>query len=369
MIWLAPVEPLGQPWDWSWSGSGNSIGISQSSHNTPVAPSKLSAPESLPMTRSRSKSEAELTSLKAESRSGSESALVDGQSSESPSTPVTPQRPKKWKSHFHAGTPPPPPPNMVKRTPSVDDKWVYKGCVELVDVQVIVGSALEDERKFEVLSPEGSFVIYAGEIAILASQVTPHSYCILDSEQEREEWASEIRNAKAQLLVSLNITNPNSTLTSSASTNHVRRALQALPYPPSDQRLATVRASTSLDIASASASAHGKVKLSKKAKEKRGMSEERRRKVEHWVPAIWIPDGKTTSCMRCGRTFGWRRRRHHCRLCGRCVCSTCSSRVCFISPSVFYIFICVYSMYTFLDIFHLRFEREGRFFQQTCPGM
>lgn len=369
MIWLAPVEPSGQSWDWSWSSSGNSIGTSQSSHNTPVAPSKLSAPEILPMTRSRSKSEAELTSLKAESRTGSESALVDGQSNESPSTPVTPQRPKKWKSHFHAGAPPPPPPNMVKRTPSVDDKWVYKGCVELVDVQVIVGSALEDERKFEVLSPEGSFVIYAGEIAILASQVTPHSYCILDSEQEREEWASEIRNAKAQLLVSLNITNPNSTLTSSASTNHVRRALQALPYPPSDQRLATVRASTSLDIASASASAHGKVKLSKKAKEKRGMSAERRRKVEHWVPAIWIPDGKTASCMRCGRTFGWRRRRHHCRLCGRCVCSTCSSRVCFISLSVFYISICVYSMHTFLDIFHLRFEREGGFFQQTCPGM
>lgn len=170
-------------------------------------------------------------------------------------------------------------------------------------------------------------------------QVTSHSYCILDSEQEREEWASEIRNAKAQLLVSLNITNPNSTLTSSASTNHVRRALQALPYPPSDQRLATVKASTSLDIASASGSIHGKVKLSKKAKEKRGVSTERRRKVEHWVPAIWIPDGKTTSCMRCGRMFGWRRRRHHCRLCGRCVCSTCSGRVRFVSPLVSYIFI------------------------------
>ena len=172
MIWLAPVESSGQSWDWSWSGSGNSTGISQSSHNTPVAPSKSSAPGILPMTRSRSKSEAELTTLKAESRSGSESALVDKKASESPSTPVTPQRPKKWKSQFHAGAPPPPP-NMVKRTSSVDDKWVYKGCVELVDVQVIVGSALEDERKFEVLSPEGSFVIYAGEIAILASSYIP----------------------------------------------------------------------------------------------------------------------------------------------------------------------------------------------------
>ncbi|KIM44782.1 hypothetical protein M413DRAFT_25208 [Hebeloma cylindrosporum] len=332
MIWLAPAEPAGQSWDWSWSGSGSSVGISHSSHNTPAAPSKLSAPERVPMTRSRSKSEAELSTLKAESRSGSESALVDGQSSESPSTPVTPQKPKKWKSHFHGGAPPPPP-NMAKRTPSVDDKWVYKGGVELVDGQVIVGSALEDERKFEVLSPEGSFVIYAGETSILASQVKPLSYCILDSEQERDDWASEIRNAKAQLLVSLNITNPNSTLTSSASTNHVRRALQALPYPPSDQRLATVKASTSLDFVSASTSAHGKAKSSKKAKGKHPIPTERRRKVEHWVPAIWIPDGKTTSCMRCGRMFGWRRRRHHCRLCGRCVCSTCSGRTFFISDS------------------------------------
>jgi hypothetical protein len=49
--------------------------------------------------------------------------------------------------------------------------------------------------------------------------------------------------------------------------------------------------------------------------------------VEHWVPAIWIPDEKTEGCMRCGRPFGWRRRRHHCRLCGRCICSSCSDRV------------------------------------------
>ena len=53
----------------------------------------------------------------------------------------------------------------------------------------------------------------------------------------------------------------------------------------------------------------------------------RRRKVEHWVPAIWIPDEKTSACMRCGRPFGWRRRRHHCRLCGRCVCAGCSGTV------------------------------------------
>ena len=119
------------------------------------------------------------------------------------------------------------------------------------------------------------------------------------------------------------MTNPNSTLTSSASTNHIRRSLQALPFPPSDGRLATMCASSSLDVLSVSLSPNRKDKGRKKG----GSSAEKRRKVDHWVPAIWIPDEKTSSCMRCGRSFGWRRRRHHCRLCGRCICASCSGRV------------------------------------------
>ena len=46
---------------------------------------------------------------------------------------------------------------MVKKL----NKFVCKGRVELVDLEVVVGSALEDERKFEVLSFEGNFVVYA----------------------------------------------------------------------------------------------------------------------------------------------------------------------------------------------------------------
>jgi len=113
------------------------------------------------------------------------------------------------------------------------------------------------------------------------------------SEGERDEWSTAIRNAKAALLASLNVTHPNSTLSSSTSTNHLRKTLQALPHLPEDEQ-----------------------------------NRPRRGKVEHFVPAVWIPDGKTESCMRCGRPFGWRRRRHHCRLCGRCVCASCSGSVC-----------------------------------------
>ena len=41
----------------------------------------------------------------------------------------------------------------------VAGEWVYKGKIELVDLDVIL--AVEDEKKFDVLSPEGSFVLFA----------------------------------------------------------------------------------------------------------------------------------------------------------------------------------------------------------------
>lgn len=40
----------------------------------------------------------------------------------------------------------------------------------------------------------------------------------------------------------------------------------------------------------------------------------------------WTLDSEASSCMRCNRGFGvFFKRRHHCRLCGYCVCSSCSS--------------------------------------------
>ena len=48
---------------------------------------------------------------------------------------------------------------------STDERWVYKGRLDLVDVEVVVSSEWGGEqRRFEVLSPEGSFALYAGEI-------------------------------------------------------------------------------------------------------------------------------------------------------------------------------------------------------------
>ncbi len=171
MIWLAAAEPLGQSWDWSWSASGNSGnisssgGVSQSTHNTPLG-SKI-AGERPSMTRSRSKSEAELPSLKADTPDGHAEHKVQNSGSGEDPVPITPVRASKVKYHNS----PPPPPNMAKRRYSVDDKWVYKGRIALVDVEVIVGSTLEGDRKFEILSPEGSFVLYGSKPLYIASNL------------------------------------------------------------------------------------------------------------------------------------------------------------------------------------------------------
>ncbi|KAJ2966201.1 hypothetical protein NUW54_g13877 [Trametes sanguinea] len=54
----------------------------------------------------------------------------------------------------------------------VDDRWIYKGHVELVDLEVVVSvPALNTpERGFELLSPHQSFAVYAGEILHHLSQ-------------------------------------------------------------------------------------------------------------------------------------------------------------------------------------------------------
>ena len=42
---------------------------------------------------------------------------------------------------------------------------------------------------------------------------------------------------------------------------------------------------------------------------------------------VWIPDDEVENCLQCKRPFGWLRRRHHCRHCGRIFCYYCSNNV------------------------------------------
>ncbi|THH18614.1 hypothetical protein EW146_g2389 [Bondarzewia mesenterica] len=213
LIWLANLDrndkELPEWWDWNNAGGASHIGKGRPGSRPP-------------MLRSRSRSEAELSALRAHVRNAHAPASRPSFGLASPS--------KVKKRQASSGV--------------VEEKWWFKGRAELVDLEVVVSPLTEvgEETRFEVLSPETSFALYAA------------------SEDERDEWSTAIRNAKASLLVSLNVTQPNSTLTSSASTNHLRRTLQALPHLPEDDARMP----------------------------KRG-------KVEHFVPAIWIPDGKTES--------------------------------------------------------------------------
>ncbi|EJD03537.1 uncharacterized protein FOMMEDRAFT_132998 [Fomitiporia mediterranea MF3/22] len=213
-------------------------------------------------------------------RSGSPGKRPEFKRSRSKSENELPAITKSHKSQVPVS---PKKPNKVQQSVP-EERWWFKGKAELVDIEVVFSSMREpgDERRLDILHPEMSFALYA------------------DNEQSRDDWVSAIRGAKASLLVSLHVMHPNSTLASSSSTNHIRRSLQALPYLPEEDET--------------------------QALPKRG-------KVDHFVPAIWVPDGKTGSCMRCARSFGWRRRRHHCRLCGRVVCANCSEKTFFIADA------------------------------------
>jgi len=108
------------------------------------------------------------------------------------------------------------------------------------------------------------------------------SYCPIASEADRDDWLTCIRKAKSALLVSLNIIHPNSTLASSSSNQHIRRSLQALPFSLTDERLGTIREQyLSKNSSKASIRSNGNE-----------IRKEKRAHVDHWVPAIWIPDGK-----------------------------------------------------------------------------
>lgn len=44
-----------------------------------------------------------------------------------------------------------------------------------------------------------------------------------------------------------------------------------------------------------------------------------------FIPPRWMLDAETNECILCRSLFDWINRRHHCRHCGRIVCSECSS--------------------------------------------
>jgi FYVE/RhoGEF/PH domain-containing protein 5/6 len=97
-----------------------------------------SPPARPPMARNRSKSDAELPRL-ANTRS---SSLLPSSKS---------QLPLRNKGRYPSS--------------GAEEKWIYKGHIELVDINVVVPPALEmsQDHRLDILSPHFSFALYACE--------------------------------------------------------------------------------------------------------------------------------------------------------------------------------------------------------------
>ncbi|KAF9244171.1 hypothetical protein BU15DRAFT_42201 [Melanogaster broomeanus] len=200
-----------------------------------------------------------------------------------------------------------------------EEKWWCRGYMDLVDMEVVmaVGRPGGSER-LEVLSPEGSFALYPGKNDSLSS------------------WIDAIRTARTARLAALALSNPDSTLSASASGVHLRRALRAFASEGDDnddgQRDEEPGDRDEASIGNQEAGS---------ASTRSPRSHRRRAQLDNFLPPVWVPDAKTDACMRCGRPGGWRwaggggawRRKHHCRLCGRVVCAACSSKTFYIADA------------------------------------
>ena len=127
------------------------------------------------VSRSRSKSEAELSALRARFVAASSNASLH-MTNQSPDLEPPAARPYSAIPQHSALT------NMKRHastfasssSASSEEKWTFKGKAELVDLEVVVVSGSEEaqDRQFDVLSPEGSFVVYACAFVLLACHHT-----------------------------------------------------------------------------------------------------------------------------------------------------------------------------------------------------
>lgn len=165
LVWLANLDrsdtDLSERWDWL-PGHHHVFGGVGSDAGGGGNVSRLKFGGRPSMSRSRSRSEAELSMI----RDRTKSTPGPG--------PLRSAGPRSPSRHGFSGSPSRPNKRQASSV-AADEKWWFKGKLELVDVEVVVaatGLAAEpgEEMRFDVLSPEASFAVYAGSLFYCSSR-------------------------------------------------------------------------------------------------------------------------------------------------------------------------------------------------------
>jgi FYVE/RhoGEF/PH domain-containing protein 5/6 len=164
LVWLERIGPGAVELDDSVGAIGSTSAIGNGNSNAEGDTIKRPG-----IVRSRSKSDAELSRLRARR------AVAHVSSKSPPRSPsrtnAAPAVPAKRHSVY---------PRVGSTSEETTERWEYKGLAWLVDVEVVVPMPLDgdsgegdesdevgqEQRRLDVLSPEGSFVLYAGKLPI-----------------------------------------------------------------------------------------------------------------------------------------------------------------------------------------------------------
>ncbi|KAG1805598.1 Dbl homology domain-containing protein, partial [Suillus variegatus] len=221
--------------------------------------------------------------------------------------------------------------------------YTYRNHLSLVDIEAVLDPSHHPPR-LEVLSPGGSFAVYAvpsqppsprrlsssaSESALATRRTTPLTSASNDT--SLHTFLHLLRQARSALLardpsIALRGVRMRGVLWAEAYEPEERdervSQIQEYEVPTLDTRQPNLPDLASQQAPNITAPTHV---------EGLPLSARPQRAPLPFLPPVWVPDAKTDACMRCARPFGLVRRRHHCRLCGKVVCAECSGRTFYIT--------------------------------------